>query len=646
VHAKGPTEEPPYSFLMLDALRTEISLQKEKNQTLADSLKAALTQKDDAQTALESKNAALQLLKESIGNAQGDSVSKVDAARMSVAVSERRMAKETVQLRELEVANQKLQNQIGEAQLKLLHTREDWIAPEAVFREQDLQDQLDRLSKDDKSLEDSLPKLQDDLSKAEINLAAARRKLADDSSILNQETEEARRINRDRFQRDIKGSAERRERIKDRREFWRRRYEVFNGQASVEQFGEWLEDARSRASAFQSEFERRRDEVVAESRKRNTIESRVEGLQDQPQLKKVLEEQLTNQVAYMKVLTTNMADLETSRRLIAKLIVDLENEVNTLSFQDYIAIGLDWIHGTLDRPVWTQEILDENGVKETIAVMTVRKLVFAILYFIIGLAMARMLSRVLIRFFLARFGVHEGAALALQKLAYYGFLLAVIVFTLNAIQFPLTAFAFLGGALAIGVGFGSQNLLNNFISGLLLLMERPIRVGDLITVDGVTGRVVSIGARCTQMLTFDNIDMLIPNSQLLENRVVNLTLGDQMIRTRVTVGVAYGSNAREVSRLMRKAVDEHGQILNQPEPFVIFEEFGDNALIFTIYFWFIMNERNSRLLIESGIRHRIYNLFEEAGIVIAFPQRDIHIDSLGPLDVRLLPQEPKSEKDA
>ncbi|MDP8243443.1 MAG: mechanosensitive ion channel [Candidatus Hinthialibacter antarcticus] len=646
VRVNGPSEEPPYSFVLLDALRTEISLQKEKNQTLSESLKAAQAQKEQAQSGLESKSAALQLLRESIGGNQSDSASKLDAARLSVAISERRLAQETIALRDLEIVNQKLQLQIGEAQLKLLQTREDWIEPEAVFREQDLQEQLKRLGEDDKRLEEALPGLQDQLNKAEIQLAADRRRLADETSPLHQEAEETSRIARDKIQREIKSSAERRERIKDRREFWRRRFDVFNGQASVEEFGGWLQDARVRSAALQSEFERRRDEIVTESRKRNTLESRVEEMQDQPALKKELQKQLKNQLDYIKVMSTNMTDLELSRRLVEKLIVDLQNEVDVLSFQDYAAIAWNWTNATLDKPVWTQEILNEDGVKEIIAVMTVRKLVFAVLYFVAGLVLARLLARSLARHLLRRFGVHEGAALALQKLAYYGLLLAVIVFTLNAIQFPLTAFAFLGGALAIGVGFGSQNLLNNFISGLLLLMERPIRVGDMITVEGTTGRVISIGARCTQVLTFDNIDLLIPNSKLLENSVINLTLGDQQIRTTVSVGVAYGSNARDVSRLIRKAVDEHGQILNQPEPFVIFEDFGDSSLIFTVYFWVLINDRNSKMVIRSSIRHRIYNLFEEAGIVISFPQRDVHIDSLGPLDVRVLPQEPTTNKDA
>ena len=286
VRANGPSEEPPYSILLLDALRTEISLQKEKNQSLAELLKAAQSQKQQAQSAFENKNAALQLLRESIGSDQSESVSIKDAARLSVGVSERRLAQETIALRDLEIINQRLQQTIGDAQLSLLQAREKWISPEAIFREQDLQEQLKRLEDEDKRLEDALPKAQDQLSKAEIQLAAARRRLADEVSALNQEIEESSRIARDAIQREIKSTAERRERIKDRREFWRRRYDVFNGLASVEEFSKWLKEARDKSASFESEFERRRDEVIAEGRKRNTLESRIEALQDQPPLKK------------------------------------------------------------------------------------------------------------------------------------------------------------------------------------------------------------------------------------------------------------------------------------------------------------------------------------------------------------------------
>ena len=215
----------------------------------------------------------------------------------------------------------------------------------------------------------------------------------------------------------------------------------------------------------------------------------------------------------------------------------------------------------------------------------------------------------------------------------------IFLFALRLINVPLTAFAFLGGAIAIGVGFGAQNLINNFISGFIIMAEQPIGIGNLIELDGVIGMVEEIGARCTRVRTGENIHILVPNSAFLEKNITNWTLSDNEIRTKVTLGVVYGSPVRKVEELLIKAAKENAMVLKNPEPFVIFTDFGDNALIFEVHFWIIVRRVIERKLIESNVRFRIDDLFREAGIVIAFPQRDIHIDAARPLELHLVKQE-------
>ena len=140
----------------------------------------------------------------------------------------------------------------------------------------------------------------------------------------------------------------------------------------------------------------------------------------------------------------------------------------------------------------------------------------------------------------------------------------------------------------------------------------------------------------TRVRTFDNIHIIVPNSAFLEQNVVDWTLSDDDIRTSVDVGAAYGSPTREVQRLLRRAIDEHGKILERPEPLVLFRSFGDDALQFRAYFWIRSREMAERLTIESDVRYRIDHLFREAGITIAFPQRDVHLDAAAPLPVRLV----------
>ena len=202
----------------------------------------------------------------------------------------------------------------------------------------------------------------------------------------------------------------------------------------------------------------------------------------------------------------------------------------------------------------------------------------------------------------------------------------LIVTTLDVMNVPLTAFAFLSGAVAIGVGFGAQNIINNFISGWILMWERPIRIGDFLEVDGARGSVETINTRSTRIRRIDGVHMLIPNSKLLENTVVNWTLIDNLTRTSVRVGVAYGSDCKLVARLIEQATQQQEDILTEPKPVVIFDDFGDNALMFETFFWANATKERDLRVIRSQVRFTIDELFAEHDIVIAFPQRDVHLD--------------------
>ena len=232
--------------------------------------------------------------------------------------------------------------------------------------------------------------------------------------------------------------------------------------------------------------------------------------------------------------------------------------------------------------------------------------------------------------------VGPDAVSAIRRIVYYSILLVVLMTALSLLRIPLTAFAFISGAVAIGVGFGAQNIINNFISGWILMLERPIRIGDFVEVDGAHGVIEKVGNRSTRIRRTDGVHILVPNSQLLEQKVVNWTLVDRDIRNTVRVGVAYGSPVRRVAELIRQAIDEHESCKTEPAPVVIFEDFGDNALIFDAYFWSEVFSEKELRLIRSELRFRIEELFNEAGIVIAFPQRDVHLDSARPIEVRLL----------
>ena len=223
-----------------------------------------------------------------------------------------------------------------------------------------------------------------------------------------------------------------------------------------------------------------------------------------------------------------------------------------------------------------------------------------------------------------------------KRIAFFTIFILVILTALGLLGIPLTTFHFATGALAIGIGFGAQNIINNFISGWILMAERPIRIDDFIELDGATGVVEQVGNRSTRIRRSDGVHMLVPNSQLLERTVVNWTLVDREIRTTIRVGVAYGSPVQKVAELIQKAVADQPESKANPAPSVAFEDFGDNALIFDAFFWCDVGGEKALREIRSAIRFRISQLFDDNGIVIAFPQRDVHLDATKPLEIRML----------
>lgn len=274
--------------------------------------------------------------------------------------------------------------------------------------------------------------------------------------------------------------------------------------------------------------------------------------------------------------------------------------------------------------------------------VTIGKLVIAFAIVVAGMIAVRIFNRTVGDRLFGKLHFRETTSLTVRKILNYSAYILIFLFALRLINVPLTAFAFLGGAIAIGVGFGAQNLINNFISGFIIMAERPISIGNLIELDGVLGMVEEIGARCTRVRTGENIHILVPNSAFLEKNIINWTLSDHEIRTKVIVGVVYGSPVRKTEELLLKATKENERVLKDPEPFVIFSDFGDNALIFEVHFWISIRRVIERKIIESSVRFRVDDLFRDAGIVIAFPQHDVHLDTSRPLELQLKTQENES----
>ena len=234
--------------------------------------------------------------------------------------------------------------------------------------------------------------------------------------------------------------------------------------------------------------------------------------------------------------------------------------------------------------------------------VTLGTIISAVLVFTIAYFIAARISRRVQRILVHRRFLGEAVARTLRNwvMLIVGLLLALA--TLSWLSIPLTIFAFLAGALAIGVGFGTQTIIKNFISGIILLFERKIRVGDIIEVDGVNGVVSEINTRSSIVRGANGVESLVPNSLLLENRVVNWTLNSRLLRRELTLRLALDSPTQKVIEILNEAAGRHGLVLKEPAPLATLSNFGDNSLDFTLYFWIELNEKTNGLLVDSDLR--------------------------------------------
>lgn len=284
-----------------------------------------------------------------------------------------------------------------------------------------------------------------------------------------------------------------------------------------------------------------------------------------------------------------------------------------------------------------EDISEVDGRKVVVSYgVTIGKSIGALMVFILGYwffsRLARWFQQILIR----RFGINDQLASVIRRWLMIVLAFGLIIFILNLARIPLTVFAFMGGALAIGLGFGTQTIIRNFISGIIILFERKIRVGDIIELAGITGHVTAVDLRATTVRGFDGVEALIPNSSFLESQVVNWTYSNPQIRRELRIGVAYGSNSRVSEALLIQAATDHPKVLKTPVPEVYFEDFADNALLMVLIYWVELGAGTVARRVDSDIRHVIYERLAEAGINIPFPQRDVHIDLAQPMPVRLV----------
>ncbi len=284
-----------------------------------------------------------------------------------------------------------------------------------------------------------------------------------------------------------------------------------------------------------------------------------------------------------------------------------------------------------DISLWHQTGIIDG--EEQIVPVTLADLLLAILILVVTVVASKHFPALLEIILLRRFSTTSGGRYAATTLSRYFIAAVGVLFSLSIIGASWSQVQWLAAALSVGIGFGLQEIVANFISGIIILFERPIRVGDVVTIGETDGVVTRIQIRATTIRTWDGLELLVPNKEFITGRLLNWSLSDQTTRIKVPVGVAYGSDVQKAMRLLKEAAEENEAVMKDPEPSVIFESFGDNTLNLVLRCF--VGTQDDRMPVLTALHEAIDRKFNEAGIVIAFPQRDVHLDTSRPLDIRI-----------
>jgi small-conductance mechanosensitive channel len=656
---RGLEQKPPYSVVFVDGLRAEQIGAERRRDALEAQRRAALDRATEAVEATRKYEIDVRQLQEKLERA-GDGpdaatlnwqrqlaqlrlrAAQATSTRMDVAVKELD-ARLAVAGLESELASRRFEAAEGEVrfdepELKSVRARldEEDAAIEAASKKALAQSterdrQLAKLTaaldvqratmpKSDKDAEDAAAKLR--ALEGQLDLARAAASTASQQvDLLAQE-------------RDL---------LQLRRVIWESRFKL-----AADRSSESIVGARALAKRYAEHVKRARDyyrQQQEELRRRiDQLEQRIElaqGSKDEAAVKALQAEA----EAQSKLVEHGAATVEAVASLADRFNEDIEGARPTITLTDRLSDGAVLAADAFKRVLSTELLAVEDSIEVDgrkivgSRSITVGKVGAAILILVLGYLAVKLALVLAVRIATRRRKVDPKYAKLVSRWILWFALAVLVVIALATVKIPLTVFAFLGGAVAIGFGFGMQNLIKNLISGLMILGERPFKLGDWVIVSGASGTVTSIDLRSTTIVDLNGIETLIPNSTFIEQNVTNWTYSNNQVRYAIKLGVAYGSPVRRVMELLREVAERHGHVLKEPAPEVLFEDFGADALQFGLYYW-LDTSRSTGRLVASDLRSMIDASFTEHGVVIAFPQRDVHLDAAAPIPVRVVNEPP------
>ena len=632
---------PPYSVLFLDKLIKDLNAVERNLKAVTSEYKSNVSFHDHLIRSIQSDAAEIRRIEESqqSGATQTTSSDNLDSEKTSPAQSldlmRLRARLKTIILKELESSNEILRLETARAttEVKLAERKGVTARANVVFPEEDFQTIHTELDTESQNASNSFAKL------LEAEQARKKRKAEIENTIRDAGTPVVDSVGLFGTLRLLPTI------IEIKRGLWDLRYRLYHSHspsqltATVEQKNKYA----STLSLFSTNVKRQlqnSEEVV----------SRLESLllsAESAEQRQVLRIELESSVKRREQLRNMEADVQSAQFIIARLEDELSINKASLGISGWTKTMTSGASDIVEK-IWNFELftaentIEVDGRKITgTSSITIAKLMRAITLFAIGVFIALWLGRVAEKHLVHRFGFEAAHARILRKwLLTLGLLILVFVVLLWA-NIPLSIFAFLGGAVAIGVGFGMQNIFKNLISGLMLLFERPFKPGDTVQVSGIKGSITEIGIRSSVIRDENGVDTLIPNSVFVEENVMNWVYDNSRVRSSIGIGVAYGSPVREVMAILEDCVRRHGLVLTDPKPAVFFDDFGADALQFVIFYWLEIGPKISGRQVASDLRFMIEKSMNDKGIVIAYPQRDVHLDASNPLKIELTRRESK-----
>lgn len=611
----GANLRAPFGLSLLDKLYDERGYLEQAEGWMKTDIVNATEALRDARDTLEEKDRARRAAREAL---QGNAPAKAQG-KLRLAELESRLAQETLRVREQALRTLKFQQSLLAPKLALLRPDLDWLLTHLAFTPEETAAANDRREKRAAALQKSLTEAKVTLEKTSAVVTSLERRA-------NEATKrelELRRNDRQSANEVLELLSAQKERLVEFDQIADQRRRALGQSIPRAELVSW---DKANRSALEALTKLRRQHVADLVKGRSELQDLSERLNkltpEETDLRAPLLERDRALRAWMKIAEEERADLDAVRTARLRLQEEIGLRVTTFSLPD------TW-NATRNHLVsgWNYEVFSVQD--QPVRVKTVL-IVLALLG--LGFAISRRISAALERLVFRRLGLSRGRSAAWQTLFFYALCVIIVLTSFGMFHLSFTQFSVVSGALAVGLGFGSQALLGNFISGIILLVERPVSTGDVITIDGQEVTVERIGPRSTIVHSGDNTHIVVPNSQLLDRAVINWTLSDDIVRRKITLGVAHGSPTRDVDHLLTEVLMNHPQVLKEPTPRVEFLEIGESAMRFEAVFWCHLGEQG---LMTTELRHRFIETLAKAGISLAMPQRDIHLTAAQPLQVTL-----------